>query len=187
MPSPIAHITAGYAIYRLYKDRLPGNAYTLSRMPFQFLLIAGLSLLPDLDFLVGLIFGDIERFHNNISHSLFFGVLVGIIFSRLAYWKFKSHFWVWFVVSVLAYDIHVIMDAFTGERGVMMLWPLVQNRFSSPLKLFVGVQWGQGLFTIWHVWTILSEILFFIIIFLLLQRKDRLVATKVTSCQEKHK
>jgi inner membrane protein len=168
MPSPIAHLSAGYAIYRLYKHKLPGNAYRLKKVPYQLLLIAVLSLLPDLDFLFGLIYGDVEKFHNNISHSLFFGLLVALIVSTLAYWKNRSNFWGWFIVSMLSYDMHVILDIFTGERGVMLLWPLVQDRFSSPVKLFVGVQWGLGLFTIWHVWTILSETLFLIIIFVLL-------------------
>jgi hypothetical protein len=168
MPSPIAHISAGYAIYRLYKHKLPGSAYRFHRVPYQFLLIAVFSLLPDLDFLFGLIYGDVEKFHNNISHSLLFGLLVALIFSALAYWKDRAHFWGWFVVSFLSYDMHVILDIFTGERGVMLLWPFVQDRFSSPVKLFVGVQWGLGLFTVWHVWTILSELLFFVVIFVLL-------------------
>jgi hypothetical protein len=113
-------------------------------------------------------------------------VLVALIFSGFTYWKFKTHFWVWFIVAVLSYDLHIIMDVFTGERGVMLLWPLVQDRISFPVKLFVGVQWGQGIFSIWHVWTILSETLFFLLIFLLLQGKDRLVASRVISNQEEH-
>jgi hypothetical protein len=49
------------------------------------------------------------------------------------------------------------MDIFTGSRGVLLFWPFLQERVASPVKLFVGVQWGLGWFTIWHVWTILSE------------------------------
>jgi hypothetical protein len=61
MPSPIAHLSAGYAIYRLYKDRLPGSTPALLKIPFQLVLISVLSLLPDLDFVLGLIFDDVEK------------------------------------------------------------------------------------------------------------------------------
>jgi membrane-bound metal-dependent hydrolase YbcI (DUF457 family) len=172
MPSPIAHIAAGYAVYRLYKDKLPGGAALSPGIRSPLLLIAGLSLLPDLDVLFALIFGDMERYHNNFSHSLFFGLAVALICASLIFWKYRSHFWLWFVVSLISYDLHVVMDYFTGERGVMLLWPLIEARFSSPIKLFIGVQWGQGFFTIWHLWTILTETLFFITVYLLLRIFD---------------
>jgi len=173
MPSPIAHISAGYAIYRLYKHKLPKSSYRFSNIPTFLLLTAAISMLPDLDSLFGLIFRDMERYHNNFSHSLAFGLLVALIFSGIAYWKYRSHLGGWFMISLLSYELHVIMDVFTGERGVMLLWPLVQDRISSPVKLFIGVQWGQGFFSIWHVWTILSESLLFLIIFFLLNFFER--------------
>jgi inner membrane protein len=52
------------------------------------------------------------------------------------------------------------MDALTAERGVMLFWPLTQARFSSPVKLFYGLQWGLGWFSIWHLWTIFTESVF---------------------------
>jgi membrane-bound metal-dependent hydrolase YbcI (DUF457 family) len=173
MPSPIAHLTAGYAIYHLYKNKLPKSTYHFWQLPFQWLLIAGLSLLPDLDFLFGLVFGDIEKYHNNFSHSLLFGFLIALIFSSSAYWVYRSHFLMLFMVSLMSYDFHIIMDIFTGERGVMLFWPIVQDRFSSPVKLFIGVQWGEGLISIWHLWTILSELIFFLIVFIGLNFFDK--------------
>jgi hypothetical protein len=56
---------------------------------------------------------------------------------------------------------------------VMLFWPIVQDRFSSPVKLFVGVQWGEGLISIWHLWTILSELIFFLIVFIGLNFFDK--------------
>lgn len=173
MPSPIVHISAGYAIYRIYKHKLPKNRYLFSRIPLYFLIIAILSLLPDLDALFGLIFRDMEHYHNNLTHSLFFGLLVALVFSGLARWIFGSKIWIWFMVALLSYELHVILDVFTGERGVMLLWPLVQHRFSSPVKLFYGLQWGLGFFSIWHLWTIFTESLFFLVVFFLLNFFDK--------------
>jgi hypothetical protein len=56
------------------------------------------------------------------------------------------------------------MDALTAERGVMMFWPLTQNRVASPIKLFFGLQWGLGWFSPWHLWTIFTESLFVIVV-----------------------
>jgi hypothetical protein len=67
------------------------------------------------------------------------------------------------------------MDSLTAERGVMMFWPLTQVRFASPLKLFFGVQWGLGWFSIWHLWTVCTELLF------------ALVLTAVVNFSEKRK
>lgn len=178
MPSPIAHITAGYTIFKLSKNKLPGAKLSFWMFPCQLVLLASLSLLPDLDFLIGLILGDIERYHNNFSHSLLCGFLIAIILSIMVKWLDKSNFMNVFIISVITYDLHAIMDMFTGDRGVMLFWPLVQTRFSSPVKLFFGVQWGKGLFSILHVWTILSEIGFFLLIYIIVRITFRMKKVK---------
>ena len=48
MPSPIAHLGAGYAIYRYYKRGLLENLGQLEKLPFQMIMVTGLLLLPDL-------------------------------------------------------------------------------------------------------------------------------------------
>jgi hypothetical protein len=173
MPSPIAHLAAGYAIYRLSKNKLPQRVGSVSKIPIALMLIAVLSILPDLDFLVGLLFGDIESFHNNLSHSLLIGLPVALVASCIMYLWYRSHFWVWFAVSLIAYDLHAILDLFSGERGVMLLWPVIQDRFVSPIRLFYGVQWGLGFFTPWHLVTILSETLFLIFVLFLIDRLEK--------------
>ncbi|HJS30315.1 MAG TPA: metal-dependent hydrolase [Anaerolineales bacterium] len=174
MPSPIVHLTAGYAIYRLSKHNLPERERQLLKIPIALLIIAGLSILPDLDFMVGLLLGDIEKYHNNISHSLLVGLPVALLAASLmVLWSRSSRFWVWFAVSLAAYDLHPILDLFAGERGVMLFWPIVQDRFTSPVKLFYGVQWGLGLISPWHFVTILSELLFLIIVYFLIAWLDK--------------
>jgi hypothetical protein len=58
------------------------------------------------------------------------------------------------------------MDALTAERGVMMFWPLTDARFASPIKIFYGLQWGLGWFSVWHLWTVFTEALFGLIVIL---------------------
>lgn len=160
MPSPIAHLGAGYAIYSYYKDRLPPDQRRFWKFPLQLVMVVGLSMLPDLDVIPAILFRDMRAYHNNFSHSLLFAVPVALLVAGIIHRIYRSNFWLWFWICLVSYDLHVVMDALTAERGVMMFWPLSPNRFASPIKLFLGLQWGLGWFSIWHLWTILTESLF---------------------------
>ena len=46
----------------------------------------------------------------------------------------------------------------------MLFWPLSSHRFSSPLLLFYGVRWSDGLFSIHHLSTVLNELLFALVL-----------------------
>ena len=160
MPSPIAHLGAGYAIYRYYQRRLPENRGRFWKLPVQMLLIMGLSMLPDLDIIAAIIFRDMKNYHNNFSHSLLLGIPVAIVIAAILYQIYRTDFRLWFLIGLVSYDLHIIMDALTAERGVMLFWPLTQYRFASPIKIFYGLQWGLGWFSMWHLWTIFTELLF---------------------------
>lgn len=160
MPSPIAYLGVGYAIYHQYKNKLPQDQRSFWKIPFQLAVVAGLSLLPDLDVVPAILFKDMRAYHNNFSHSIFFAIPVSLIIASVFQRVYRSNFWMWFMICLLSYDLHVVMDALTAERGVMMLWPLTQDRFSSPIKIFYGLQWGLGWFSIWHLWTIVTESFF---------------------------
>jgi len=176
MPSPFAHTAAGYLIFRYFKRQLPDGRVHILTIPFQLILLASLSLLPDLDALPGILAVDMGRFHNNASHSLVVGVFIALVISAVASRVYKSPLKVWFVVALITYELHVIMDFFTGERGVMLLWPFTAARFSSPVKLFVGLQWGKGWFSIWHLWTLFTEALFFLLILIFLNLSQRYIS-----------
>ena len=164
MPSPIAHLGVGYAIYRHYKTRLPEDQPHFWKIPFQLAIVTGLSLLPDLDVIPAIIFRDMRAYHNNISHSLFVGVPVALVIAGIFQRFYRSNFWLWFVICLLSYDLHVIMDAMTAERGVMMFYPFTEARYASPVKLFYGLQWGLGWFSPWHLWTIFTETIFSVVV-----------------------
>ena len=173
MPSPIAHLGAGYVIYHYYKRKLPENRGTLCKFPLQMLLIMGLSLLPDLDIIPAIIFRDMQSYHNNFSHSLLLGIPIAVLIGVILRQIYHSNFWVWFLVCLISYDIHIIMDALTAQRGVMMFWPLSQNRFVSPIRIFYGLQWGLGWFSLWHLWTIFTESVFVLILNVVVNHFDK--------------
>jgi len=164
MPSPIAHLGIGYAIYRHYKDRLPQDQHSFWKFPLQLVMVAGLSMLPDLDVIPAIIFRDMRAYHNNISHGLFFAVPVALLVAGIFHRVYRSNFWLWFLISLISYDLHVIMDSLTAERGVMLFWPLTQARYASPIKFFYGLQWGLGWLSPWHLWTIFTETIFSVIV-----------------------
>jgi membrane-bound metal-dependent hydrolase YbcI (DUF457 family) len=159
MPSPITHIAAGYAIYTFVHKRFP--PYKLGkilRVSGLFLLIVGLALLPDIDSVVGLVTGDFGRYHNQGSHSLITGLGVALVIAAAIRWRQKGSFRVWFFTALTAYESHVILDYFTYGRGVKLFWPISPERFTSSVLLFYGLHWSDGLFSINHVWTVLTEV-----------------------------
>lgn len=160
MPSPIAHLGAGYVIYRYYEHKLPQDPRRIWRLPLPMLMIAGLSVLPDLDVIPAILFRDMSAYHNNFSHSLLLAIPIAFLVAGIFHRIYRSNVWLWFLICLTSYDLHVIMDALTAERGVMMFWPLSQNRFVSPIRIFYGLQWGLGWFSIWHLWTVFTELLF---------------------------
>lgn len=178
MPSPIAHLSVGYAIYRHYKNKLPQQSTQAWKLPLQMVVVAGLSMLPDLDVVPAIIFNNMHRYHNNFSHSFVLAIPVAFLLAGILHRVYRSNFWLWFIICLLSYDLHVFMDALTAERGVMMFWPLTDARFASPIKLFYGLQWGLGWFSIWHLWTIFTEALFGAIVILAMNYFDKRKASQ---------
>jgi membrane-bound metal-dependent hydrolase YbcI (DUF457 family) len=166
MPSPIAHLGAGYAIYRYYKHRLPRDQRRFWKFPLQMVMVMGLSMVPDLDVIPAIILRDLKTYHNNFSHSLLFAVPAAFLIAGIFHRIYRSSFWLWFVISFVSYDLHVIMDTLAPGRGVMLFWPLTETRFASPIKTFMGLQWGVGWISILHLWTILTESLFALLVLL---------------------
>jgi inner membrane protein len=170
MPSPLAHMAAGYVIYRLSRPSQPRAIETsFGSISAALLLVAAISVLPDVDSVVGIVSGDFGRFHNNVTHSLLAGLVVASGVGFLAARKRWSRFWLWFVVALVGYELHVVMDALTVGRGVMIFWPLSTERFLSPIPLFYGLHWSDGFLSWRHLVTLVSEAAFAAILILLTQ------------------
>jgi hypothetical protein len=168
MPSPIAHSVAAYVISRVAARHVgsmrPFRIGRLPKTPALLLATLGLSLLPDIDSVPAFITGDFARFHNNITHSLFVGLGVALVAGGIAWLVQRSGFRQWFVIALLCYDLHIVMDFFTVGRGVMALWPLTGERFQSPLKLFYGLHWSEGWVSTRNLWTFVTEVAFSLVV-----------------------
>ena len=167
MPSPIAHAAIGYVAYRLWRKRLPSAANrNFFKLPSLLLLTTVLSLAPDIDAVVGLLMGDLGRFHNNLTNSLTFVLVLSTAIAGLAYLTRPSEVSAWFALGLVCVGAHIAMDYLTVGRGVMLFWPLSSNRYGAPLKLFYGLHWSDGLFSIRHLWTALTETVFALVVIL---------------------
>ncbi|MCB8981748.1 MAG: metal-dependent hydrolase [Ardenticatenaceae bacterium] len=181
MPSPIAHFAVGYAIYKVTQKRIrPFSTAFAGIKPRRFLLPALLisSILPDLDFVPGLLSGQFDRYHNMIAHSLIFGVIVALIASAAIWLIQKTGFVSWFLLVSACYELHVIMDYFTLGRGVMMFWPFSSVRYLPPFLLFYGVHRSEGWLSIQHVWTLVTELGFVVLLNLLVHTVLKRHATR---------
>jgi inner membrane protein len=161
MPSPIAHIAAGYALYKICRSRLlQDTPLRVDGSVRSMAAIVGLSLLPDLDAIPGLLMGDLNRFHNNLTHSIVAGVVAALAIGGFVWLKNRDGFGRWFSLTLIAYQLHILMDFFTRGRGVMLLWPFTEERFEPAIKLFFGLQRSRGWLTIDHVWMLFNELTF---------------------------
>ena len=165
MPSPLAHTTAGYAVYRLLRRRRSDGEPQVWRLPLILLVTLVFSILPDFDTVAGILAGDIGRYHNQGTHSLVVGLLVALLFAVLLARGRMHAFKAWFPPLLLSYELHVLMDVVTlGERGVMLLWPLSSARFDVPFTLFYGVRWSEGIFAWQHLVTLATEAVFALLV-----------------------
>jgi membrane-bound metal-dependent hydrolase YbcI (DUF457 family) len=168
LPSPIVHSTAGYVVYRFSKGNMP-EVWQKRVGPVSLFLLLTLvfSNLPDLDAVPGFILGDFGKFHNNGTHSLIVALLVALIFGFALSRKRRGEFISWFLLILISYGTHILLDFFTwGGRGVMLFWPFSTERFQSGLALFYGVRWADGLLSINHLWTLGTEVVFVLILLL---------------------
>lgn len=174
MSSPISHLATGYALYRVLLAHDPKVA-GLPRGT-RLLTASVFAMAPDADFIAGWIANDLPAYHNNVSHSFAFGAMVclvaTLVLHRLAPAIRRLPFWCF---SFGCYATHVLVDYATRGRGVMLFWPFLNERLSSPLILFGGVSWSKGLATTDHLWTALNDGIYGIIVIALAELWARIV------------
>ena len=132
-----------------------------------------MSLVPDLDAILGILTGQMYRFHNNGTHSLLTGLAFCLAAAAFIARRRGPGFGYWLAVLYGSYSLHIVMDAFTLDgRGVMLFWPLSAQRFMSPVPLFFGVRWSEGLFSLQHVYTLGTELIFVALVILSVRLLD---------------
>ena len=127
----------------------------------------GLSLIPDLDLVPAVILGDLGGIHNGITNSLIVGFAISAVLGGVISLVAGGKFALWFSAAFLCISLHIVMDYFTATRGVMALWPITSHRFVAPARLFYGVHHSEGLLSISHLWTALTELVFAAIVVIL--------------------
>jgi membrane-bound metal-dependent hydrolase YbcI (DUF457 family) len=159
MPSPIAHLAAGYIVYTSLRRHDPGAVPAGLRTPEAlFAATAVFSLLPDVDAAVGVISGDMLRSHGAAMHSVAAGVVVALATGLGMQLGFGGKGRFWFVLAFTCYGLHILMDSFTVGRGVMLLWPLSEVRVLAPVSVFFGLRWSQGWWSTDHLITLATEL-----------------------------
>jgi membrane-bound metal-dependent hydrolase YbcI (DUF457 family) len=167
MATPIGHSLAGYAI-----SNFSGKTTSHDRLS-MILLCLVMANAPDLDFIPGLLLGKPALYHQGITHSLGFAILVSMGVAGIFYTRGKSFpkiFWLCFI----SYLSHLIIDFFCPDRrlpfGIPLLWPISGEHFISPVPLFLGVQhaehtsastieWFGGIFSLYNIGAIALEVL----------------------------
>ncbi|PTN36501.1 metal-dependent hydrolase [Desulfonatronum sp. SC1] len=182
MPSPIAHLAAGAAVATGFTRNIDDPAKRRQ------IWVAALffSLAPDLDAIPGFIAGNMALYHNQISHSIFFGTVAcflatgifGMLFGRfLDWWSYPRLT----SIALVSYGLHLAMDAATLGPGVKLLWPFTDERFSTPVSIFYGVRHSDGLFSPHHLITLGTELAtiagFLLIAHFYFRRRPRAFAT----------
>lgn len=145
MPLPVFHSAASYSVFRVM-----GKTEKIRQDWKFFWLGLFLGLLPDFDFLPGLLIGNPNLFHREFSHSLCMALCVGLVVG-VVYAGYKRVFdrsdrqslagqrrdvLSVILFSVLTYSAHLLLDYFTAT-GIPFVWPLSEQRFCYPLGFFM--------------------------------------------------
>jgi inner membrane protein len=156
MPSPLGHILGGAAVYLAGTRRESRSGEVL-----VITLVA--SILPDFDFLPGILIGDMRAFHHGISHSLAAAVLFGGVVFLFKKWQQADRALLMGSLAMSAYASHVLFDLVSvndGARGVPVLWPLSDQYFGFNLGLLGFFRYGPISQGIWSIvrWDNLSPL-----------------------------
>lgn len=127
MPLPLGHAAVGLAIYELYPAKKPRVRWWK-----LWLFVAVLSVLPDIDYAIGLVYGgNGNLFHRGITHSLLFALIAGLFFF-LSGKKWPRFFPpLGFVRCTLVVLSHTVMDMLFSPSGASLFYPLEIVRSSG--------------------------------------------------------
>jgi membrane-bound metal-dependent hydrolase YbcI (DUF457 family) len=109
-------------------------------------------MLPDFDFVPGILIGDLRAFHHGVSHSIALAVFFGLLVFFCTRRRQKDIALRAGIVAAAAYAFHVILDLINvheGTRGVPVLWPLSDQQFGLNLHLLGYVHYSER--GIWSV------------------------------------
>ena len=145
MPSPVGHSLLGLALaagFALPRFTLSTVASAVRRhLPEVSLLLVAANL-PDVDYVPGLIAGELNKYHHLHTHTLGW-----VVVTSLGLW------WIWkrirpdagwssLALLFVAGMSHLLADLVTADTrapfGIMALWPFSSAYFISPMSLFMA-------------------------------------------------
>lgn len=178
MPTPVGHSLMGYI---LYTERKKANWKLNWKDLLVFLLVANL---PDIDYLPGFLAGNPNQFHQKMTHSLGFAIIVGIILGLIYHLKEKKNFFKYFIIFATIYSSHLFLD-FIGKDtrapyGEQLFWPISNIHVLSPIAIFSDVHkasasdiFFQSLCS-WHnLWSVMIEVLILLPVLLVIQKSGK--------------
>ena len=166
MATPIGHALMGYAIYGFN-----GAAQRRDRLTLIFLCIF-MAIAPDLDILPGILVGHPALYHQGISHSLGFALLVSLGTAGICSLRGKTISTI-FNLCFISYLSHLVIDFFGPDGrlpyGEPLFWPISAKHFISPIPVFWGMhhapstyssttQWAIGIATPYNLLAIAFEV-----------------------------
>ncbi|MCA1809682.1 MAG: metal-dependent hydrolase [Kiritimatiellia bacterium] len=163
MPSPLAHIAVGCAIGDSAGRRSPHYWRILAISVF-------FAMLPDIDAIPGILFRNIGKYHNQFTHSIFFGLAICLLATPLVRLLLPEHSPKRiFGLLAACSGSHLLLDFFThGGTGRLLFWPFHTSRFRAPLTIFNGLRWSAGLISPAHLATLANESVFVLALYLII-------------------
>ena len=177
MPTPIGHMLAGAIIFKSQKKSVG---------LFLFLSVLLFALLPDIDFLFGLIVGDANRYHHLWTHSLAFTIVAGFLGGFFfAKWRCESLLFS-SAIFISAGTSHVFLDCLALDKrepfGCPIWWPFSQKFIISPVPLFSDVSrvsdshlFFESLLNMHNLRTVLIEIALLVPILIFVWKINRTI------------
>jgi inner membrane protein len=170
--TPIGHALVGFAVYETVSG--PGDRGAGRRRTWLLaLLVMVFAVGPDFDFVPGILQGKPALYHQGLSHSLSFALVLSAIGATL-FGRIGRNYGSVFLLFALAYTSHLVVDLFGPDGripyGIPLFWPLSSEYFQSPVTVFMVVRhaavtdagtaaWIRGVFS-WHnVWAVGLEVL----------------------------
>lgn len=137
MPTPIGHSLISTAIFAGVKNKEARFS------AFDYFVFLFFGMLPDLDFLPGLIAGEPSRYHHGLSHSITMSLAAGFLAGLVYYATRRKHFVEYSLIFSGVYFAHVAADFFAVDTsapfGEQMFWPFWNGYVLSPFTFFMDV------------------------------------------------
>jgi membrane-bound metal-dependent hydrolase YbcI (DUF457 family) len=144
MPSPVAHgivgLSLGLAWLAPPSSSLRLLVGALARRWRGLLVLLAIACAPDVDYFFGLFYGDFNLLHQIYSHTIAWITAVALV--AWLFWRrvepetpTRLFVFLWLVAAS-----HLLLDYLTDDGsypyGIMVVWPLTADYFTSPVHLF---------------------------------------------------